>query len=202
MSVHGDQEHRGSERPKAEVDAIRAPDHPAEVEQETFAGAACLRIWHEVPQPSTGSRSTEFRGEERECGPELAFSLEQRSEEVSEASMLCLQPGGIVHQRRDIRALVDAMYEPAKAPPQALTTHGSPVTWMLAENVQNARYAPLHRLDIAKGERCREKAHEFLVPWVIISMNEGHGIRFATGCAVHARDETIEALFQGPHILL
>ena len=116
VSIDGDHELGGRNRPEPEVDPVGGTNHPAGVENEALACASGAGITHQVAQAATGRVAPKRIGETGQGFSKISIALPMKVREgVAECLVLPKQSPRPPQDRREMLAPVDPMYEPAKA---------------------------------------------------------------------------------------
>ncbi len=112
VRVDWDHELRGRDGPKPQVHAVRWTYHPARVEQESFAGASCARIAHQVSKVAGLRITAKCVGETSHRLAKIgAGCFVETDKRLPQTSVHTNQSSGVPQHRCEVLISVNSMNE-------------------------------------------------------------------------------------------
>ena len=178
VGVDGDEQDRRGEVPKAQIDAVGRPDHPAKVQEQPLGCAAPGGIRQQVERRAVHRRQSSSASDlarkpgQRRLEVALVEPLEGRTEATLGAGDLTSAP----QKARDVLAPVHAMSKSTQAALEG-SARGEGVLHPLEHLLDLAR----QHTHVAERHRCCEQADDLLYERLTVAMHDADGVGSATG---------------------
>lgn len=201
VRVHGDDELRRGDRPEAKIDAVGRSHHPPGVEHEALARTSGARVADQVTQVATGRVSAKHVGKAGQPLPKIPVAgLVEVGKRVTEGVVLTKQLPGSPKHRREMLSPVDAVNKPAKALIE-LVLAGAHYSrrGFGAQHRQDATDAAPRRHRISKREARRDEAHDLLVAWLVVVMDEIDWVSASGRLGIATREQRVQVLADTVH---
>jgi hypothetical protein len=177
VRIDGNHELGGPHRPQTKIDTVRGADHPARVEEQSFAGASRPRITDQVPHASISRVSSNRVRKKGEALSESPTEGVKGSESGSERSVAPKEGAGSRKHSSEVLPPVDSVNDAAEQKAKRrLVGFAYEGGRIRAELLECELDAPARRDYVPECEaRCHESC-DFLVLLTRVTMHEADRI--------------------------
>lgn len=137
----------------------------------------------------------------RDAFTKLAAAFRVKEQKgVAKRAMVADEGGSLPKQKRQMLSPINSMNETSQPTFQvASACSHDPLTGIRPQHLQRAVDAPARRKRIAKSKACSDQAHDLLVAWVSIAMNEIDRIAASCEIGVAFGEQRVEMLSEAVH---